>query len=120
MDTLHVHMQFLPGDRQHRPLWEPLAKATLRVQLIQGAPPSPRQMTASTPTLGSSCNGHPPHANASRAANSVLFCSVLFSFVLSAFCRVVSRPVKSDRVVSSVMSRVMSCGVSCVVCRVVS
>jgi hypothetical protein len=117
MDTLHVHMQFPPGDRQHRPLWEPLAKATLRVQIIQGAPPSPRQMTASTPTLGSSCNGHPP-----RAINSVLFCSFLFCSVL--FCRVFSRvvscPVKSNRLVSCVMSCVVSGGVSCVVCHVVS
>ena len=66
--------------------------AALLMQLILGAPPSPIRIAASTPTLGSSCNGYPPHAiNSSRFIGS----SVVGSSVCrSAACRFVALSVR--------------------------
>ena len=60
------------------PLWKAPAMTALLTQQILGAPPSPRRTTASTPTLRSSCNDHPPHAiNSSIHCNTAQYLTIL-------------------------------------------
>ena len=66
-------LQIIPTENRHAPLHALVASATsaphplhrtapIRKQKSRGAPPSPHQVTASTTSLGSPCNDHPPFA----------------------------------------------------------